>query len=136
MFIFFRESVEDALSCRPIGSFLVRRPTSMTSTNTYVLSIRVPKYMKRSCVVHYLIDQDNVGYRLRVSLSRTLLFLLKMNYLKGTKKVFPSLNSFIVHHSIVAENLPVVLDLRAYTSLHTMEDEDFNGEVAPNEYVI
>ncbi|CAF0807857.1 unnamed protein product [Rotaria sordida] len=114
-----REAVEDALSCRSIGSFLVRRPTSITSTNTYVLSIRVPKYMKRSCVVHYLIDQDSDGYRLR-----------------GTKKVFPTLNSFIVHHSIVAENLPVVLNLRAYTSLHTMEDDDFNGKVARNEYVI
>ncbi len=114
-----REAVEDVLSCRPIGSFLVRRPTSVTSTNTYVLSIRVPKYMKRSCVVHYLIEQDNVGYRL-----------------KGTKKVFPTLNSFIVHHSIVAENLPVVLDLRAYSALHTIEDDDFNGEIARNEYVI
>ncbi|CAF3407183.1 unnamed protein product [Rotaria socialis] len=114
-----REAVEDALSCRPIGSFLVRRPTSVTSTNTYVLSIRVPKYMKRSCVVHYLIDQDTVGYHLR-----------------GTKKVFTTLHSFIVHHSIVAENLPVVLDLRAYTFLHTIEDNDFNGNVAHNEYVI
>ena len=62
-----RESAEDALSCRPIGSFFVRRPTSVTSANTYVLSIRVPKYMKRSCVVHYLVDQDTIGYRLRVS---------------------------------------------------------------------
>ncbi len=62
-----REAVENALSCRPIGSFLVRRPTSVKSTNTYVLSIRVPKYMKRSCVVHYLIDQDNTGYRLKVT---------------------------------------------------------------------
>ncbi|CAF2428138.1 unnamed protein product [Rotaria sp. Silwood2] len=114
-----REAVEDALSCRSIGSFLVRRPTSVTSTNTYVLSVRVPKYMKRSCVVHYLIDQDNTGYRLR-----------------GTKKVFSTLNSFIVHHSIVAENLPVVLNLRAYTSLHTIEDDDFNGKVTHNEYVI
>ncbi|CAF4273127.1 unnamed protein product [Rotaria sp. Silwood2] len=114
-----REAVEDALSCRSIGSFLVRRPTSVTSTNTYVLSVRVPKYMKRSCVVHYLIDQDNTGYCLR-----------------GTKKVFSTLNSFIVHHSIVAENLPVVLNLRAYTSLHTIEDDDFNGKVTHNEYVI
>ena len=62
-----REAVEDGLSCRSIGSFLVRRPTSVTSINTYVLSIRVPKYMKRTCVVHYLIDQDETGYRLRVS---------------------------------------------------------------------
>ena len=61
-----REAVENALSCRTIGSFLVRRPTSVTSTNAYVLSIRVPKYMKRSCVVHYLIDQDNLGFRLKV----------------------------------------------------------------------
>lgn len=59
--------MENALSCRPVGSFLIRRPTSVTSSNTYVLSIRVPKYMKRSCVVHYLIDQDASGYRLRVS---------------------------------------------------------------------
>ena len=58
------------------------------------------------------------------------------NHFQGTKKVFPTLNSFIVHHSIVAENLPVVLDLRAYSSLHTIEDDDFNGEVARNEYVI
>lgn len=62
-----REAVEEGLSCRPIGSFLVRRPTSVTSINTYVLSIRVPKYMKRTYVVHYLIDQDDTGYRLRVS---------------------------------------------------------------------
>jgi hypothetical protein len=66
-FFLIREAVENALSCRPIGSFLVRRPTSVKSTNTYVLSIRVPKYMKRSCVVHYLIDQDNTGYRLKVT---------------------------------------------------------------------
>ena len=65
-YVLIREVVEDALSCRSSGSFLVRRPTSVTSTNTYVLSIRVPKYMKRSCVVHYLIDQDNIGYHLRV----------------------------------------------------------------------
>lgn len=39
----------------------------MSSSNTYVLSVRVPKYMKRSCVVHYLIDQDHLGIRLRVS---------------------------------------------------------------------
>ncbi|CAF0719521.1 unnamed protein product [Adineta steineri] len=114
-----REAVEDALSCRSVGSFLVRRPTSVTSKNTYVLSIRVPKYMKRSCVVHYLIDQDNFGY-----------------YLRGTVKVFPTLNSLIVHHSIVAENLPVILDLRAYTSLHTIDDDDFHNEVAHNEYVM
>jgi len=59
-----------------------------------------------------------------------------LNYFQGTKKAFPTLNSFIVHHSIVAENLPVVLDLRAYTSLHTIEDNDFNNQVARNEYVI
>ena len=69
-----REAVEDALSCRPIGSFLVRRPTSVTSMNTYVLSIRVPKYMKRTCVVHYLIDQDDTGYRLRVNELCTCVF--------------------------------------------------------------
>ncbi len=67
--VLIREAVEDALSSRPIGSFLVRRPTSVTSINAYVLSIRVPKYIKRSCVVHYLIDQDNLGYRLKVSSS-------------------------------------------------------------------
>jgi hypothetical protein len=59
-----------------------------------------------------------------------------LNDFQGTKKVFPTLNSFIVHHSIVAENLPVVLDLRAYSALHTIEDDDFNSEVAHNEYVI
>ncbi len=58
------------------------------------------------------------------------------NYFQGTKKVFPTLNSFIVHHSIVRENLPVVLDLRAYSALHTIDDNDFNGEVTHNEYVI
>ena len=62
----FRDAVETVLSSRPIGSFLVRRPTSMESSNSFVLSIRVPKYMKRSCVVHYLIDQDELGFRLRV----------------------------------------------------------------------
>ncbi len=92
--------------------------------------------MKRSCVVHYLIDQDNVGYRLKVNSFFKNFFICFLNNLKGTKKVFPTLNSFIVHHSIVAENLPVVLDLRAYTSLHTIEDNDFNNEVARNEYVI
>jgi len=61
-----REAVEDALSCRPIGSFIVRRPTSVTSLNTYALSVRVPKYMKRSCVVHYLIEHDDHGFRLKV----------------------------------------------------------------------
>ncbi|UJR38229.1 hypothetical protein I4U23_030902 [Adineta vaga] len=114
-----REAVEDALSYRSIGSFFVRRSTTVTTTDTYVLSIRVPKYMKRSCVVHYLIDRNDHGYHLR-----------------GIKKVFPTLNSLIVHHSIVAENLPVVLDLRAYSSLDTIEDDDLNNQVARNEYVI
>lgn len=50
--------------------------------------------------------------------------------------MFPTLNSFIVHHSIVAENLPVALDLRAYSNLHPIEDDDFNNPVVRNEYVI
>ena len=67
LYILTREAVEEALSCRSIGSFFVRRPTTITtSTDTYVLSIRVPKYMKRSCVVHYLIDRNEHGYHLRV----------------------------------------------------------------------
>ncbi|CAF1128011.1 unnamed protein product [Adineta ricciae] len=115
-----REAVEDALSCRSIGSFFVRRPTTITTPiDTYVLSIRVPKYMKRSCVVHYLIDRNEHGYHLR-----------------GIKKAFPTLNSLIVHHSIVSENLPVALDLRAYSSLETIEDDDFNTQVTRNEYVV
>jgi hypothetical protein len=43
----------------------------------------------------------------------------------------------IVHHSIVAENLPMVLDLRAYASLHPVASEEFHGvDMAKNEYVI
>ena len=81
-----REAVEDALSSRSIGSFLVRRPTSVTSANTYVLSIRVPKYMKRSCVVHYLIEQDNLGYRLKVN--SIFLFLILVRILREQKNSF------------------------------------------------
>ncbi len=93
-YVLIREAVEDALSCRATGSFLVRRPTSMTSTNTYVLSIRVPKYMKRSCVVHYLIDQDNLGYRLRVCIFILELFIRVTFCFKlfpGNKKSFSNI---------------------------------------------
>lgn len=56
---------------------------------------------------------------------------------QGTKKVFASLNSLIVHHSIVAENLPMVLDLRAYAALPSVVSEEFHGgNTAKNEYVI
>ncbi|CAF0777753.1 unnamed protein product, partial [Didymodactylos carnosus] len=90
-----RESVEAALTVRSIGSFILRNSSS--SPNAFVLSVRVPKYIKKSLVVHYLIDHDKDGYKLR-----------------GTKKLFTTLTSLIVHHSIVTENLPVVLNLRQY----------------------
>ncbi|CAF0910596.1 unnamed protein product [Didymodactylos carnosus] len=90
-----RQSVELALKVRSVGSFILRNSSS--SPNSMVLSVRVPKYIKKSLVVHYLIDYDRDGCKLR-----------------GTKKLFTTLSALIVHHSIVTENLPVALDLRQY----------------------
>ena len=87
-YVWIREAVDDALSSRPIGSFLVRRPTTVTAADTYVLSIRVPKYMKRSCVVHYLLDRDDAGYRLRVSeVGRDTRALIELDFAGNEKGV-------------------------------------------------
>lgn len=85
-----RDITSEILSERPEGSFVVRQSTSRP--DCFALSVRVPS----GSIAHYLINAvqsaEQSFYRIQ-----------------GSKKMFRSLVSLVIHHSVMAENLPCPL---------------------------
>lgn len=85
-----RDITSEILSERPEGSFVVRQSTSRP--DCFALSVRVPN----GSISHYLINAvqctEQSFYRIQ-----------------GSKKMFRSLVSLVIHHSVMAENLPCPL---------------------------
>jgi len=94
-----RDITSEILSERPEGSFVVRQSTSRP--DCLALSVRVPSTSIESShtsgsIAHYLINavqsSEQSFYRIQ-----------------GSKKMFRSLVSLVIHHSVMAENLPCPL---------------------------
>lgn len=82
---------------QPPGSFLVRQ--SESQKRCFVLSLRInPPEPPR--LAHYLIEKSPKGYMI-----------------KGFPKVFSTLTSLVVHHSVLKEQLPVELLLSRSRSM-------------------
>jgi hypothetical protein len=94
-----------------VGVFLVRK--SETVRQAYVLSVRVPRYVNKTEVSHYLIETTaKSGLRI-----------------KGSVREFNDMASLITHCSLVRGELPVLLNVDFYnqekktqTSLAKMRD--------------
>merc|ERR1711976_87652 len=85
-----RDITSEILSERPEGSFVVRQSTSRP--DCFALSVRVPS----GSIAHYLINA--------VQSPEQSFFRIQ-----GSKKMFRSLVSLVIHHSVMAENLPCPL---------------------------
>jgi hypothetical protein len=93
---FNREQAENFLTTKEIGVFVIRR--SETIKDSYVLSVRVPKYQNSHEISHYLIVKSKKGYSIRGS----------------SLKEFPDLTSLVTHCSLMRDVLPVMLNLDHY----------------------
>jgi SH2 domain len=93
---------------QPPGSFLVRH--SESHKKCFALSMRVPP-LDPPKLAHYIIEKSRQGYMFR-----------------GYQKTFSSLQSLIVHHSVLKEQLPTSLIMpraqdRNIHHLFTSEEE-------------
>lgn len=95
---------------QPPGSFLVRH--SESHKKCFALSIRVPPFEPPK-LCHYLIEKSRHGYMF-----------------KGYTKTFSSLQSLIVHHSVLKEQLPTALIMpRAQDrNIHQLDVDEAQSE--------
>ncbi|XP_066921999.1 uncharacterized protein [Clytia hemisphaerica] len=90
---FSRSIAEEILQNRPVGSFFVRDSTS--HQGSFVMTMRVPKEVKESQSMNYLIVQDRDGlYRI-----------------KGFQSIFPGLTHLVAHYSSIEEDIPCRLHI-------------------------
>ena len=83
------------LSNKDVGVFLVRKSESIQ--DSYVLSVKVPKYINSTFIAHYLIDKSKKSFKLR-----------------GSCRKFPDLFSIIMHCSAERDILPIILNYKYY----------------------
>ncbi|CAF1378199.1 unnamed protein product [Rotaria sordida] len=87
---------------QPIGSFIIRCNYNC-SNYPYILSIKTT----RTSIEHFLIQQtiNNNTYRI-----------------KGSLKTFVNLSTLVIHHTVIRENLPVILVLPfMYSTLNNQQ---------------
>lgn len=104
-----REISLEILLQQPPGCFLVRQ--SESHSKCFALSMRVAP-IDPPKLAHYLIEKSRRGYRF-----------------KGFMKDFSSLNSLVVHHSVLKEQLPTPLILPRVQDvlIHNLTVEDSEG---------
>ena len=112
-----REIAVKILSDCPVGSFLVRNSQTHQSAGCLALTVRVPKSFNGSGILHYLIQVQESGFRI-----------------KGFTKVFPSLPALVVHHSVMKENLPCRLIIEDEASSESDRESDFADLDSDPEY--
>lgn len=84
---------------KEIGVFVVRK--SETQSDSFVLSVRVPKYLNPREVSHYLIVSNAAQDSFCV---------------RGFQKEFSDLKSLVTHCSLMRDILPVMLNLDYYNN--------------------
>jgi SH2 domain len=103
----------DILLQQPPGSFLVRH--SESHKKCFALSMRVPP-LDPPKLSHYLIEKSRQGYMF-----------------KGYVKTFSSLQSLIVHHSVLKEQLPTTLIMPRAQDRHIHQPLTYEEEESENE---
>lgn len=91
-----REQAENLLITKEIGLFVVRR--SETISGSYVLSVKVPKYINPTQVSHYLIIKTKKGFCVKGSVH----------------KEFQDIKSLVTHCSFMRDLIPICLNLDYY----------------------
>ena len=93
---------------KEIGVFVIRK--SETHSDSYVLTVRVPKYLNSREVSHYLIisNADKDSY-----------------CVKGFQKEFTDLKSLVTHCSLMRDILPVMLNVDFYKTQSRQEEENY-----------
>ncbi|XP_054159119.1 GATA zinc finger domain-containing protein 8-like [Oppia nitens] len=86
-----REMAIEMLNSCPIGSFIIRYST--TKDNCFALTLKVPNDYQMQGIAHYLIQMTHKN----------------AFKIKGFTKEFPTIESLVVHHSIMKELLPCPL---------------------------
>lgn len=89
---FKRDESEIFLQEKSFGVFIVRK--SETVKNSYVLTVKVPYYINKNTVSHYLITRKN-----------------KKFVLEGVDRQFLNLNHLVTYFSLLRDTLPVMLNL-------------------------
>jgi len=87
-----RDITTEILSSRPVGSFVVRQ--SQSRTDAWALSVHIPY----GIVAHYLIQKIRVENKIYYKI-------------QDSRKIFHSLVSLVIHHSVMPESLPCPLVL-------------------------
>eukprot|EP00093_Oithona_nana_P005163 05163.XXX_263540_264974_1 [CDS] Oithona nana genome sequencing. len=115
-----RELSLEVLKRDPPGSFIVR---SATSKNGLALSVRVPQDFHPEGILNYLIIRAPKGFKI-----------------KGCQKQFATLNSLLIHHSVMPEMLPCPLLMNRFNNpIYRNTEEDSgssqNGEDNEDNYL-
>lgn len=114
-----RERATALVSRACTGSFLVR--SSGTFSTSYALTVKVPADHSHTGVCHYLIlrtEEDGGKFKIKVKIYFFLYYPTKLNLQpssyppKGFTKEFDTVQSLIVHHTIMKEQLPCTLKLQ------------------------
>lgn len=115
---FSRIQAERFLMDKEIGVFVVRK--SETHANSYVLSVRVPKYLNQREVSHYLVINNPTNQCFSV---------------KGFEKEFPDLKSLVTHCSLMRDFLPIMLNVDYYKRESSSRRQEDNNCVRESELV-
>ena len=90
---FKRDESEKYLKGKPFGAFVIRQSESVK--NSYVLSVKVPIYINKSMISHYLILKGNDNKYV----------------LEGIDRKFTSLTHLVNYFSFLRDALPVMLNI-------------------------
>ena len=96
-----RKEADEFLRDKLIGVFVLR--ASETIQDCFVLSVKVPKYMNKLEVNHYLVVP-----------ATSPVFKQGGYKIKGSNKEFSDMNSLITHCSLIRGELPILLNSDFY----------------------
>ena len=137
MFATFRDITTEILSSRPIGSFVVRQ--SQSRSDALALSVHIPYGMVAHYLIQKLIHNNKLYYKIQVNINK--LFnrkIIKLQikqllyffiFLQDSKKMFQSLVSLVIHHSVMPECLPCPLIL-SHSDIGSDDENHVNKQLS------
>ena len=148
VFTTFRDITTEILSSRPIGAFVVRQ--SQSRSDALALSVHIPYGMVAHYLIQKLIHNNKLYYKIQVCIyvNRLLNGNMKKEYnfytknpidliylreylffSQDSKKMFQSLVSLVIHHSVMPECLPCPLIL-SHSDIGSDDENHVNKQLS------
>ena len=148
VFTTFRDITTEILSNRPIGAFVVRQ--SQSRSDALALSVHIPYGMVAHYLIQKLIHNNKLYYKIQVctyvncilnrNMKKSTSFIQRIQVIwytyvnifffsQDSKKMFQSLVSLVIHHSVMPECLPCPLIL-SHSDIGSDDENHVNKQLS------